>query len=105
MLRILLIAFILVPMFPATAAGSCPPAASETSVAYATIGDDRYYGVRVLGHEYRENTFIWPNGVGGDTWLETNGLDGLQTTASACGPADSRVAGASAGVGRPAIIV
>lgn len=104
MFRILLIAAILLPLAPATAAESCPPEAADTSVAYATTGGARHTGVRVLTTDLHEEIFLWPNGASGDVWLETNGLEGLQTAASPCGPADTRLAGASAGLGRPAII-
>lgn len=105
MLRIALVALlVLSPLAPASAQ-ACPPAASDASAAYAPVGSDRHAGVRVLGAEYREEVFLWPSVRSADLWLESNGLEGLQTEASACGPADTHVVGASAGVGRPSVIV
>lgn len=106
MLRFLVLALILVPLAPSVAtAESCPAPAGESSLVYAAPGSRPHWGAQVMGFGFEENVFIWPSGASADLWLESNGLEGLQTSVSPCGPADTLLAGASAGVGRPRVIV
>lgn len=78
-------------------------APSMPFMGYATNGGThgRHAGVAIAGASFQEAIFIWGSGQYAEIWLESNGVEGLQTIATICGPADDRILGAYVPTSKP----